>query len=52
MEEKELPTIEKTVYRINGTLMNILSQLEVMNKTLEKSNWNFGKIAQIAQKKD
>lgn len=58
--EESLEAINKSLYRMNGTLMkegelgeNIVSIAASMNKltdTLEKCNWNFGAIATALKK--
>ena len=59
-EKENMPEVETTLYRMNGTLMNIKKEIETsndntlkivdainkLNDTLIKCNWNFGSIAE------
>lgn len=55
ISDAELPSTERTLYRMNGTLLNLFKQLERLNDKLdnaefEKWNWNFGTIAKAVKK--
>lgn len=50
-ENKEYPSIEETLYRLNGTLMNIDKSINVLGRTLDKCNWNFGNMVKKMNEK-
>ena len=50
MENEKIPTIEETLYRMNGTFMkdgDAWKALLLIADKLEKMNWNFGAIAKV-----
>ncbi len=50
-EKKEYPSIEETMYRMNGTLMNIDKSLKDIHTIIDRCNWNFGSISKKLNEK-